>query len=185
MSDPEPQRICPLCGEANPAELRKCRMCAEPLADPPAVELQFGWPALLLAVAWVALLIGLLAYSPGLAIAQVILTAPPVARTVVLAKQRAALGKETGLASTLEMTVFSFGATLLILVVALISAFGAFFTVCLGVVAAINLIPGIGDALWIPGLALCAISALVAAIVAAIAFRQRIVRRWFNDLNRK
>jgi hypothetical protein len=185
MSDPAPQRLCPLCGQANPADLRECGMCAEPLGDPPVAALPFGWPALLLALAWLALLIGLFAYHPGLAIAQVILTTPPVARTMILAKKRAALGKETGLARTLEMTVISFGATLLILTVGLVSAFGAFFTLCLGMVAAINAIPGLGDGLWIPGLALCGASALAAAIFAARAFRNSIVRRWYNDLNRK
>lgn len=187
-SDSVPQRICPLCGEANPPDRRECWNCAEPLPSAPVSVVPFSVPALVLALAWLTLLCWLIYYSPGLAIAQVILTTPPVVRTVILARKRAALGRQTGVAHTLEMSVLSFGATLLILVVALICAFAAFFTVCLGVAAAINFLPGVSGVSGTvigTGVVLGLVGALAAGIGAARAFRRLIVRRWNDDLNRK
>jgi len=173
-------------------------MCSEPLVDPEASAVifapqsfwgRFSWPTALLAVGWLILFAVLLTYSPGLAIVQVIVTTPPLVRTLMMARKRATLGRETSLSQTLGMSAMSLGATLMIGFLGLISAVGTFFTVCLGMLAvgsATGLLNQPGTSIWpIVTLAISGLAAVLSVGVVVRAFRGQLRRRWNRDLEQE
>ena len=85
----------------------------------------------LLVVAIVIVSIGLIAVLPGLGILMAILVVPPLIRTVVIAQHRAAHHRPSSTSEQILLFVGSFGVTLVVSLVVLVSTFGTFCFVCL------------------------------------------------------
>ena len=130
------QPVCRYCGAENPAAFR-CWLCgaaaplgrgalaiAEPApATKPRAAPTFGLSALMLTVAGMAVLFGVFRLSAGLGLALLILLTPALVR---------ASRFETGTPrAKLAVFMSSLGVTVLVV----LAAFGAFFVVCLSVVA--------------------------------------------------
>lgn len=197
MSSPAPRQICGHCGEENAADRQNCWMCTEPLVDHEASEVIFppgqtgaffGWPTTVLTLGWLILFAVLLSRSPGLAIVLMIVTTPPLVRMMMLARKRAALGRDTSLGQTLQMSAMSLGATLMMCCLGVISAFGAFFSVCLGLLAAGSAV-GLDQSpspWWIiVVMAISAVSAILSVVAVVRAFRNHLSNRWNRDLDQE
>lgn len=75
--------------------------------------------------------VGLTMIAPGLGILMAVLVLPPLVRTVLVARSRAAHQLPTSAVDQVALFVGSFGVTLTVGTVVLVSAFGTFCFVCL------------------------------------------------------
>jgi len=109
---------------------------------------------------------GLMTVAPGLGILMAILFVPPMVRTIVVAQHRVAQRRPTSSSEQVLLFAGSFGVTLVVSLVVLVSAFGTFCFVCLS---------GGGDEQTIP---VALLSAGVATLASCVPLFYWIRYRW-------
>ncbi len=127
MSESTPEsRACPKCGAAVPADAGRCPACdsdviasqpINPYAPPRAAEPAhptFTLATTLWTIGVIALGLGLFRAQPGLGIAFVIVTAPALIRTAVMASRRRASGQPSTTGERINDFVISWGLALIV-----------------------------------------------------------------------
>lgn len=140
MSDSLPQQAyqCPQCG-ARLSASQRCWLCQsevprteaepgnKPISPAPAIApIQFGLDSILLLMTFVAVLSGLFAIAPGIAVVGAVLSLPALIRTAILARQKRVAGAPMGWG----IKTITFLATTSFVVVLLTAMGAAFYATC-------------------------------------------------------